>query len=209
MEPLVVESLSPKRIEAYVLAADGDLEPASALHVWSARDSASFFLPLQCAEVCFRNKVAAAIAASYSTPWWLDPRLHETFSPGPLETLLKTLERIERRGQVTGSDQVTASVTFGFWVTLLKGVYSPPVWSRQLRQQFPDLPQGASREKLRQLAQTVLHLRSRISHHEPVVRLDLPTKHDEVTRLIAWMCPATHDWLQPHLTFDQVFRERP
>lgn len=209
MDQQVVASLSQRRIDTYAVIAGPDMMRVSALYVWNARISATFFLPLQCAEVCFRNRVAAALCESYSSEWWRDEALLNTFSPETLETLTKTLERIEGRGQAIDSDQLTASLTFGFWVTLLKGKYNPPVWSQQLRRQFPALPKDINRELLRQLAQSVLQLRNRISHHEPLIRLDLPAKHSQVLRLLEWMCPATHGWLQPHLTFDQVDSERP
>ena len=209
MDVHVINSLSERRLSTYERATNGDRYRASILYIWNARVAAAFFLPLQCAEVCLRNRVAAGIAECYGPEWWDEPTFRSGLNGKTISNLDTEVGRLAGQKQRVDGDQVIASLSFGFWVYMLTGSFNIPIWSRQLRKQFPSLPPVVNREQLRKQADAALKLRNRISHHEPIIGLDLPAKHDEVIRLIAWMCPATHDWLQPHLTFDQVFRERP
>ncbi len=209
MDVKVIASLSARRFATYEKAARGDQVRAGALYIWNARIAASFFLPLQCAEVCCRNRVAAGIAECFGPAWWDDPTFRSHLNNKTATKLDAEVGRLTGQNQQLDGDQIIASLSFGFWVHMLTGAYNAPIWSRQLRKQFPSLPPEVNREQLLKQANTALKLRNRISHHEPVIGLNLQAQHHEVLKLINWMCPATHGWLQPHLTFDQVYSERP
>lgn len=209
MDDKVVNSLSQRRFSTYERAADSDRIRASTLYIWNARIAATFFLPLQFAEVCLRNRVAAGIADSFGQRWWEAPAFKLHLNAKTISKLEAEVGRLTSQLQRLDGDHVIASLSFGFWVNILTGGFNAPIWSRQLRKQFPSLPPEVNRKQLWRHADAALKLRNRISHHEPIIGLDLKARHHDVLTLINWMCPATHDWLQPHLTFDQVYSERP
>lgn len=104
---------------------------------------------------------------------------------------------------------MVATLSFGFWDSMLAGRYNPLLWSRHLATSFPDLPRGVDRDALKRRSSAVLNLRNRISHHEPLIRLDLRQQDDDILDMVAWICPQTRIWMEPHLTLPGVLSSRP
>ena len=64
--------LTKKRLGRYLEHTGGNLSEALSLYERNTRLSESFYSPLQCLEVCFRNKLDQALAARYGVEWMKD-----------------------------------------------------------------------------------------------------------------------------------------
>lgn len=87
--------------------------------------------------------------------------------------------------------------------------YSPAVWSRQLYNAFPHLPQGRGLKSLRKEINEIVSLRNRIWHHEPIFKRDLSDDYRRVMQMINWLSPVQLAWIRPHCRIQTVLRQKP
>ncbi|MET3889032.1 hypothetical protein ABIE41_000108 [Bosea sp. OAE506] len=205
----VIDTMSQRRFETYLQAAGHNRTRAVALYIWNAKIGASFHIPIQAAEVALRNRVNHALVSEFGAEWWRETR-YLNLADRERERDLETVKsRLVRKGIRLETDQIVAGLSFGFWVGMLHRRYNPPIWGARLRATFPHLPTAENRESLFRRCGEIAGLRNRISHHEPLIKLDAMKQHSDLLKLLSWICPATAQWVRPHCDLPTLVRAKP
>jgi Abi-like protein len=205
----VIQSMSVARFDTYLRATGHDLNRAFELYVWNARLGAAFQLPIQSIEVCLRNRVSTAMVAEFGPNWWVNARFKTVIEHERQRDIDTVLTRIRHKGLVAHGDQIVASLSFGFWVSMLDRRYNPTIWGRHLRATFPSMPVSIDRERLRRRCSEVARFRNRISHHEPIFNKDASKSNSEFLELLSWLCPETQKWITPMSDVPRLLRQKP
>ncbi|MEZ5839418.1 MAG: hypothetical protein R3D02_02945 [Hyphomicrobiales bacterium] len=205
----VVDTLSRRRFETYLRVGGHDVGRALALYAWNAELGAAFHVLLQAVEVAVRNRIATALAAVWGDEWWRHPQFVAVVDRDRTRDLDLVCVRLRRQNKQEETDQVIASLSFGFWVGMLDGRYNQHVWSRHLRSAFPGLPAEINRRKLHSTVQQVAWLRNRIFHHEPLLKIDAMQRYGDMMHLLRWICAGTADWIVPQCSVPAVVRRKP
>lgn len=202
-------TISAGRISTYLIAAGHDETRAFKLYLWNAHLGEAFHTPIQAVEVGLRNRVNLALSNIYTPNWWECRSLTAILDDERRADLSQVFKRIRNRRLDLWTGQVVAGLSFGFWVGLLDGRYNAPIWSKQLRVTFPNLPVGRSRGSLFKEAGKVATLRNRISHHEPLIGRDISSDFATLMQLLSWICPVKSGWIKPYCRVPAVLRLRP
>ena len=201
--------LSPERMATYVTAAGHDHARAAELYLWNARIGEAFHVAIQGVEVGLRNSINSALIAEYGEQWWSAQGYLSLIEHERQADLHTVFQRIKNRKLLLVNGQVVAGLSFGFWVGMLQPRYNPGLWSKHLKTAFPNLPKDRSRKSLAQAAGRIAYLRNRISHHEPLLRLDHSHQYKQVMDMLGWLCPVKRDWIRPHCRVPEIIRQRP
>lgn len=180
-----------------------------ALYLWNVAVGQSFHFPLQAVEVALRNVTGQAIVNLYGTGWWSDAICRRMLGPERCADIDKACTRIRKKYHVQPhSDQIIASLMFGFWAALLKKRYNKPIWNQSVATAFPHLRPGTIRD-ISQTANAVQDFRNRIFHHEPLIGRSLLDDYSNIMTLLGWICPETREWVRHHTSVPTVIRQRP
>jgi hypothetical protein len=193
------------RLAPYVRAARGEGVDPESLYVWNLQISAAFYAPLHCLEINLRNGLNERLRVRYSrSDWWLVAPLdkHDAFK---VEKVQADLRR-KRVPQPT-ADDIVAELSFGFWVSLLSRRYDRHFWVPALHRAFPHYE--GTRESLRDSLQTMLLLRNRIMHHEPIHHRHLAADHAKIYTLLGNLGSEVTPWLRRFDSVPGVLAERP
>lgn len=205
----IIETMSHRRFDTYLHAAGHNQDRALSLYLWNARLGASFHIPIQAVEVALRNRVNHALVAEFGRDWWNDQRFKATIDHDRVRDLDMVKTRINRRGSALETDQIVSGLSFGFWVGMLQPKYNPPIWGTHLRTSFPSLPQNENRNSLFKLGGEIANFRNRISHHEPLLKVDAMRLYGEIMKMMGWLCPMTALWVRPHCDVPKIIRQKP
>jgi hypothetical protein len=105
--------------------------------------------------------------------------------------------------------QITPSLTFGFWIALLKRDYNATIWDAHASTVFAYLPADMTMKDVGAVGQTIKDLRNRIFHQEPLLAHDLSAQYAAILNMIEWICPETKQWVRRHTSVPQTIRSRP
>ena len=198
-------ALSHERLSTYLDAAGGDRERAIRLHAWNTAVSAAFYGPLQGLELALRNAMHRRLAERYGPAWY--DHAGAGLDRGAVGRTGNARSELARDGHGDDPAQIVATLSFGFWVSLLgpggrteaghKANYEMTLWRPALRGAF------AHRAKLtRRQAHYPLNalrvLRNRVAHHEPIFARDLTADHERVLEVAGWISPAVQTWIEHH-----------
>ncbi len=209
MIEFVIESLSHERFETYLQAAGYDRKRAIDLYIWNAKLGASFHIPIQAVEVALRNRVNHALVTEFGPDWWGLEKFLILLDRERNRDLDMVRKRIERKGLMLETDQIVASLSFGFWVGMLHSRYNPPIWGAHLRTSFPFLPTKENRNSVFQVAGKIANFRNRISHHEPLIKSNVMQHYSETMLFLRWLCPNTEAWIRPYCSVPSIVRQKP
>ncbi|GHA09252.1 hypothetical protein ACFOOM_13030 [Streptomyces echinoruber] len=183
----MLHSLSLPRLKRYIRAARGDARAAVRLYWWNIEASAALYGPLHCLEIALRNRLHHRLETAYGRPdWWTGAPLNARGQRLVAEARAKCARRGSRR--VT-ADDVVAELTFGFWVSLLSSAsgYDRYFWVPVLHRAFPHY--SGRRDALYDGLSSLVLLRNRVMHHEPVHHRDLAADHDKIYRVLGYLDP--------------------
>jgi hypothetical protein len=209
MVALIIDTMSPRRFDTYLHAAGHNQERALLLYLWNAKLGASFHIPIQAVEVALRNRINHALVAEFGHDWWSDTKFNAAIDRERIRDLDTVKARITRRGNALETDQIVAGLSFGFWVGMLQPRYNPPIWGTHLRTSFVSLPARETRHSLFKLGGDIANFRNRISHHEPLLKIDAMLLYSEIIKMIRWLCPRTALWIKPHCDVPKIVRQKP
>lgn len=182
----MLRDLSLPRLRRYIRAAHGNARTAERLYWWNIEVSAALLGPLHCLELALRNALHAALARHHDRPdWWAVAPLNERG-----HRLVNDARRsCGRRRRQTTPDDVVAELSFGFWVSLLShgSGYDRYFWVPVLHSAFPYY-RGRRDDLYHELTSLVL-LRNRVMHHEPVHHRRLSADHDTIYRVLGYLSP--------------------
>ncbi|GAB3182997.1 hypothetical protein [Streptomyces incanus] len=180
----MLRDLSLPRLRRYIRAVHGDAPAAERLYWWNIEASAALLGPLHCLELALRNALHNALARYYGRPdWWMVAPLNER-GHKLVNDARRTCGR--RLSRIT-PDDVVAELSFGFWVSLLShgSGYDRHFWVPVLHSAFPHY-RGRRDSLYRELTSLVL-LRNRVMHHEPVHHRHLSADHATLYRVLGYL----------------------
>jgi hypothetical protein len=211
-EPLISAleaSLSPPRFGTYLKEAGFKRERAVKLYLWNVMLGQSFHFPLHVLEVVLRNAIARAFVARYGDKWWRTGTAKSFLDGWAVEQIGKARVRIKKRKSPSTSDEVVATLSFGFWTAALAPQYKQELWNKHLAVAFPHAPNGTTSDMIYAKANNALDLRNRIFHHESLVGVNALGKHSEIMQLLKWICPETQGWVKAQCSIPTLIRAKP
>jgi hypothetical protein len=115
--------------------------------------------------------------------WWTQVRL----ARGGMDAVEEAQRKCRRRNCSGNADDVVAQLSFGFWVSLLSAgaAYDRVLWVPTLHRAFPHY--SGPRRPLHESLLTMVLLRNRIMHHEPICHRDLPADHRKLYRMLGYL----------------------
>lgn len=185
-------SLSPERLQKYLHSTGGDLDTALSLYERNMRLASAFYVPLQCLEVCLRNKLHMELTQKYSSDWYTNGKVE--LSRDTAISISNAIHQIENSKSGMTAGAVIAELSFGFWVSILGRRYDATIWRSALTKAFKDNGKNMKRDPIHQRLNALRRFRNRVAHHEPIFDRDLTAVHSELIEAIGWLCPRTADW---------------
>jgi hypothetical protein len=185
----VRRAFSAARLMPYAHASGGDATATMLLYWWNVEVSGALYGPLHCLEISLRNALHDQLRKKYGRPdWWTTAPLNST----GVRLVTEAHQKLLRRGsESTTADDVVAALSFGFWVSLLSSgaAYDRRLWVPTLHRAFPHY--SGPRRLLHDNLLSMVYLRNRIMHHEPIHHRDLPKDHEKIYRLLGYISPET------------------
>lgn len=187
-------SLTRERLEKYLDENGQDLDASIELYEKNTRLSEAFYTPLQCVEICLRNKLNIELSATYGDLWYQNrnPPLNDD----SLRMIFEAKEELTKSGRVSPG-RVVAELKFAFWVGLLGPKYDASLWRKCLHRAFPACG-GRPRKTIHSRFNAIRRFRNRVAHHEPIFHLSPIIRHQEIIEAIGWMCRNTSAWALHH-----------
>lgn len=203
-------TISPERWRTYKLGAGFHEETAQRLYLWNAAIGQSFHFPLQTVEVALRNVVHEALKQIYGVEWASDAGSRHMLGPRLAEGILKSERRHRNKYKTAPSTpQIVASLSLGFWVSLLRQGYHGTIWITQSDAAFPNLLDNETMIDISNIGTKIQDLRNRIFHQEPLIGHNLSQDYAAILKMLNWICPLTREWMRSHSSVPKVIRERP
>lgn len=196
-------SLSTERLEKYLVATGGNLHNCLTLYERNARLAESFYTPLQCMEVCFRNSLDQQMIGGYGVGWFQNGA--PPFDRDALESIEKAVKSLSYNRKPITPGAIVAELSFGFWVGLLGPRYDNTLWRQALFKAFRENGAGMQRKRVHGRFNALRRFRNRIAHHEPIFLNDLPARHTEIIEATSWMCADTAAWTLYCSRFQAVY----
>ncbi|WP_328506795.1 hypothetical protein [Streptomyces sp. NBC_00391] len=201
----MARDLSLPRLRRYIRAAHGDARTAERLYWWNVEASAALVGPLHCLELALRNALHSALVRHHGRPdWWEAAPLNERG-----RRLVDSARRsCGRRLRRTTPNDVVAELTLGFWVSLLSHAsgYDRHFWVPALNSAFPHY--SGRRDSLYDDLTSLVLLRNRVMHHEPVHHRHLAADHDTLYRVLGYLSPEFAKEAQAMDRFPDVLADR-
>ena len=198
--------LSTARFAPYLARTNGDIAAAIRLYWWNVEVSAAFYLPLHCLELGVRNAIHKVLGEWFGhVEWWSVAPL----SDSGRRIVSAAVQKVARRvGPQHVADDVVAELSFGFWVSLISrgAAYDRTLWVPALHRAFPFY--RGKRKVLHDNLLTMVLLRNRIMHHEPIHHRDLHADHAKIYHLLGYVSPRMAKELETLDRVGQVLRRR-
>jgi hypothetical protein len=213
-DPQVIQSLlTRERLAGYLQDCQGDLASALTLYEWNAHAAAAVMTTTGLVEVVVRNAIDKSLvswaAVRHPNQSWFDAvGLDAQGEKG----LSKARSRVRHpRSHAEDHGKVIAELSFGFWRYLVASRYLTALWIPALHEAFPgghpDL--GIRRRQVDQRLQSLLYVRNRAAHHEPIHRRNLEKDLAAASELLQWISVDAQRWATEISPLRRVALERP
>ncbi|ABW15304.1 protein of unknown function DUF1526 [Parafrankia sp. EAN1pec] len=116
--------------------------------------------------------------------------------------------RSRRDGKVITPGRMIAELTFGFWRYLLTRRYETTLWTPALRRAFPNL-RPAQRTRIYNPVDSLVRLRNRVAHHEPIHNRPLATLHHDLLRVAGHLDGGVEEWIRGRSRVPALLLSRP
>jgi hypothetical protein len=110
------------------------------------------------------------------------------------EEIATARERLRKAGKAETAGRVVAELNFGFWRFLLDRHYQNILWAQALRHAFPNLT-PANRRTVYGPVVRLNEFRNRIAHHEPIHRLNLTQRHQDLLDVVDLIDHDVAGWI--------------
>lgn len=196
-------TITRPRLDKYLNASGNDLDLALGLYERNAKLSEAFYTPLQCLEICLRNRINAELSTAFGADWFQNGNPH--LEPDALVMIQKALAQLAQDKKAPINGAVVAELSFGFWISLLGARYDGNLWRTSLYKAFVYQGKALARKRVHGRLNALRRFRNRIAHHEPIFYRPLQVAHDEIVESIAWLSPETSAWTAAQSRFTAVF----
>lgn len=190
------KSLSRERLHKYLTTSGGDLDQAILLYEKNMKLSEAFYTPLQCLEICLRNKLDRELSLSFGPDWYQNGG--PGFNHVAVQMIQKALDELRNSKSPVSPGAVIAELSFGFWVSILAPRYDATLWRSSLTKAFRQNGRPMKRDGVHRRMNALRRFRNRVAHHEPIFQRDLQMTHDEILEAIGWLCMHTAAWTESH-----------
>nr|WP_242463571.1 Abi family protein [Rhodothalassium salexigens] len=199
-------------------ATGGDRAEAVRLYTWNTAVSAAFYGPLQALEIALRNAMNRELARVYGPAWYDSAKAG--LDSGCLARVDQTKQGLRKDKYPEDAPHVIASLSFGFWVSLLgrggvidrktetKANYEMTLWRPALRHAFPHAT-NITRKKVHQPLDYLRTFRNRIAHHEPIFTRHLEKDYLRILETAAWIAPHKRAWIEAHSRVPEILETPP
>lgn len=198
-----VDALSVHRLRSYSLlcAQDSEAQLIGAYH-WNLMICSDLYPFIHSAEIALRNALHQALSEKFNTEYWFD---EITLSYEASQMLHKARQQLIKYNKKIESPDIVASLTFGFWLTLLQNKLhanqqnSEKLWPQLIPIVFPHFARSESERKfISARFKEIKNLRNRLFHHEPIWKFDvnatvekniglLRNKFEDIVKAIGWI----------------------
>ena len=193
-------AISKERFATYLKLAKGDRRRALQIYAYNAALGSTFHGPLQALEVTLRNAVHDAMSAASGVRWFESPQLDRP----QRDAVTKAKHKLGRGTGAQDPGRIVAELSFGFWVALFAKRYEAALWRNTL---YPSFNPAPSRRHLHNRLNSLLTLRNRVAHHEPIVRRKLQDDHDAILWVLEMLSPEMAAWVTHHSRIPQVLAQ--
>jgi len=198
----IERSLSPNRLNHYLLEAKGDKNLAIRLYERNTELSEALYGVIQGLEVTLRNAIHRSLQKGLNVEDWYDQiQLEEPET----EALVQAKKAVADAKKPVTAPRVIAKINFGFWVRLTASTYEKRLWVPHLHKVFPV---RMVRSLLYKRLHNIKDLRNKIAHHERISSRDTNREYEEILETIRWICPITYEWVKSTNRFEKI-RLRP
>lgn len=210
-EHRLAKLITRERLGSYLDASGGDLSRALKLYDWNIDLAASALSLTAMVEITLRNALDAQMVEWAKTrsaePWWEVAPL----DPQGKKDVAAAIRRARRGGRQLTHGAVVAELNFGFWRYLMSRKYLTTLWIPALHRAFPGtrLDANAAQRCLERDVQTLLFLRNRAAHHEPLLRRDLADDLSRARRVMDAVDPVALTWLSTRERLSTTAAARP
>lgn len=203
-------TISPERWRTYERAAGFRPDSAHQLYLWNAAVGQSFHFPLQTVEVCLRNVIHLALVDIFGPNWSAEPACRNMLHPRQSDDITKAERRhYSIHSAAASTPQIVASLSLGFWVSVLRREYNSGIWNTHAPIAFPHLGINETIINVSRTGTRIQNLRNRIFHQEPLIGHNLSEEYAAILQMIGWICPEMKAWTRTHSSVPRVIRERP
>jgi hypothetical protein len=205
------EILCPNKLEGEILGA----------YHWNLLICQTLYPFIHSVEIALRNSIHQAATQKFNTEFWFN----EVVIDGKSKSILNDTKEdlVKRHNQLTASD-IVASLTFGFWVTLLRQkVYTDQfnkkrLWPDLIPSVFPNYARGGDdRRNIAQRFDEIKLIRNRLFHHEPIWKfknaknpqeciIELRSKLNHIFKAIGWISSQKRNYLRD-FGFVELFKQ--
>jgi hypothetical protein len=197
--PALLPLVTADRMRSYLRATSGDLDAAFTLYEWNMRMATSVLLTVGMVEIVVRNAMdramtRLAVARHWSS--WLD---EAPLDARGRDDITRARDRATRHGRLPEvHGKVVAELSFGFWRYLAVTRYLTTLWTPALHAAFPHGP-GDKRDlrgRVDHALGSLLIVRNRAAHHEPLHRRDLARDTAMAVEIASWIAPEAGQWVR-------------
>ena len=207
-----VSSISKPRLTKYLQVSRGDIRKALQIYNWNTQLSQSLYFPLQYWEITLRNKLNNFLVFKYGQNWPISHVANRNFIGRDQKRVAEVVARLTvgPGTQRPTTDQVVAELSAGFWVSQFTKKYDAHYnWRYNLPSRIFLNDQHLTRESAHRICLSLLGLRNRVAHHEPIFHLDLLSHRDRLTSILRGMCLVTNNYVERKCSFAQVLASCP
>lgn len=171
-------------------------------------------------EVALRNAYDRALSTGASPPWTdvtspLFAPLTQSRPTGPVDVNERFRQQLaDARANAAKSvghppthGDVVAQLSFGFWRYLGSKAHEKRLWVPLLHRAFP--PGTSRRDDVDARLTRLNKVRNRVAHHEPLLRVDLSGRVDDVVMLAALLDPEIGRYIASMSTVAAHVSRRP
>lgn len=193
----IERSISPDRLNSYLIEAEGDKYRAIQLYERNTEISEALYGVIQGLEITLRNSIHRILQNGLELDDWYD---HIHLEGKEADSIRLAKETVEEIHKPVTAPRVIAKINFGFWVRLTASIYEKDLWVPHLHKAFP---MKMMRSLLNKRLLKIKDLRNQIAHHERITKRDINTDYEEVIETIKWLCPTTSTWVKSTNRFEK------
>lgn len=204
------------RLNSFKILEEDNLEILLNRYINNIKLSESLYPALSILEISLRNSLNYAIERHILNEWLLKELDGQKILTDKTYLKLKkaynnVIDRYGKLGVTKG--RLISELSFGFWVRLCTKEYNPTIWTQKgvFYETFPNFPksQAAHIHSISKKLNSILKLRNRIFHHEPILKnlKAVETRYYEIIEILSYMQCNTHKILNKTCRFKQVYSE--
>lgn len=214
--------LTPARMAPYLQACAHEVTLVRRLYVWNIEVSAAFWGPISGVEIALRNAVHGAMVEHFQrADWWnaadVDPTIAQTAEARAAELARqrqRASPRTSRSARVATADDVVATLSLGFWSSVLQGPEDDSssacigTSACTVRSPVGTTNRTTLRHGKRSPGASSCSARNRIAHHESIRARELGRDHELIMNIAGFVHPALATFLHEHSRVPQALARR-